>query len=140
METVKKESEGWDVNSAVAVVSINDSPRNSKADPLDENCTRRKEMGAVSTDKVFNGQFASWGRGFCGCIFNDAPGSGTCTSCSLATTCEKEAWGWNAACGYLLLAMQRAARLACVLAFTPRPSARDWNAKSLENCGRSFYI
>ena len=28
-------------------------------------------------------------------------GSGLCTFYSLATTCEKEVWGWDAVCGYL---------------------------------------
>ena len=100
VEAVKKELEGWDVNNAVTVVSINDVPRNAKVVPLGELYTKKRD-GRYKYRQYLMGNLLREGVDFADTFSTTVSGSGICTFYSLATTCEKEVWGWDAVCGYL---------------------------------------
>ena len=100
VESVKKELEGWDANNAVTVVDIKDVPKNAKVVPLGELYSIKRD-GRYKFRQYLMGNLLREGVDYQETFSTTVSGSGLCTFYSLATTCEKEIWGWDAVCGYL---------------------------------------
>ena len=98
--SVKKELEGWDANNAVTVVNIEDVPKNAKVVPLGELYSIKRD-GRYKFRQYLMGNLLREGVDYKETFSTTVSGSGLCTFYSLATTCEKEVWGWDAVCGYL---------------------------------------
>ena len=100
VEAVKKELTGWDANDAVTVVDIKDVPAGAKVVPLGELYTIKRD-GRYKFRQYLMGNLLREGVDFAETFSTTVSGSGICMFYSLATTCEKEVWGWDAVCGYL---------------------------------------
>jgi hypothetical protein len=100
VEAVKQELGGWEKNNAVTVVPISKVPANSKIMPLGGLYTRKRD-GRCKFRQCLMGNLLREGVDFADTFSTTISGSGICTFFSLATTCEQEAWGWDAVCGYL---------------------------------------
>jgi hypothetical protein len=81
-------------------VSIDDVPANAKVIPLGELYTRKRD-GRYKFRQYLMGNLLREGVDFADTFSTTVSGSGICTFYSLATTCQKEVWGWDAVCGYL---------------------------------------
>ena len=100
VEAVKNELEGWEYNNAVALVSIDDVPANAKVIPLGELYTRKRD-GRYKCRQYLMGNLLREGVDFADTFSTTVSGSNICTFNSLATTCQKEEWDWDAVCSYL---------------------------------------
>ena len=100
VEAVKKELTGWDNNNAVTVVPISEVPRSAKVVPLGELYTI-KRCGKYKFRQYLMGNLLREGKDFGDTFSTTISHSGICIFYSLATTCGKEVWGWDAVCGYL---------------------------------------
>ena len=98
--SVKEELEGWDANNAVTVVNIEDVPKNAKVVPLGELYSIKRD-GRYKFRQYLMGNLLREGIDYQETFSTTVSGSGLCTFYSLAATCEKEVWGWDAVCGYL---------------------------------------
>ena len=98
--SVKEELEGWDANNAVTVVNIEDVPKNAKVVPLGELYSIKRD-GRYKFRQYLMGNLLREGVDYQETFSTTVSGSGLCTFYSLAATCEKEVWGWDAVCGYL---------------------------------------
>ena len=97
---VKKELEGWDSNNAVTVVDIADVPKGAKIVPLGELYSIKRD-GRYKFRQYLMGNLLRPGVDFGQTFSTTVSGSGVCTFYSIATTCKKMVWGWDAVCGYL---------------------------------------
>ena len=87
-------------NNAVSIVDIQDVPAGAKVVPLGELYTIMHD-GRYKFRQYLMGNLLREGVDFAETFSTTVFGSGICTFYSLATTCEKEVWGWDAVCGYL---------------------------------------
>ena len=95
------------------MVPISKVPANAKIVPLGEPHARKRD-GRHKFRQCLMGNLLREGVDFADAFSTTISGSGICTFFSLATTCEQEAWGWDAVCGYLQCKEQRD-----VCAFSP---------------------
>ena len=100
VQAVKDELEGWDNNNAVTVVPISDVPPGAKVVPLGELYTRKRD-GRYKFRQYLMGNLLREGVDYKDTFSTTVSASGICTFYSLATTCDKQVWGWDAVCGYL---------------------------------------
>ena len=100
VQAVKKELAGWDSNNAVTVVDIKDVPRNAKVVPLGELYTVKRN-GTHKFRQYLMGNLLREGVDFGETFSTTVSNTGICLFFSLATSCNKEVWGWDAICGYL---------------------------------------
>jgi len=100
VEAVKKELEGWDNNNAVTVTDIADVPKNAKVVPLVELYSVKRD-GRYKFCQHLMGNLLRPGVDFGETFSATVSGSGVCSFYSIATTCDKWVWGWDAVCGYL---------------------------------------
>ena len=100
VQAVKKELTGWDSNNAVTVVDIKDVPRNAKVVPLGELYTIKRD-GTHKFRQYLMGNLLREGVDFGETFSTTVSNTGICLFYSLATSCDKEVWGWDAICGYL---------------------------------------
>ena len=84
----------------MTVVDIQDVPAGAKVVPLGELYTIKRD-GRYKFRQYLMGNLLREGLDFAETFSTTVSGSGICTFYSLATTCEKEVWGWDAVCGYL---------------------------------------
>ena len=99
-EAVKKELQGWIDNEAVKVVPIEEVPANAKVVPLGELYSIKRD-GRYKYRQYLMGNLLREGVDFGNTFSTTVSSSGLCTFYSLATTCRKEVYGWDAVCGYL---------------------------------------
>jgi len=97
--SVKKELEEWDLNNAVTVVDISEVPKDAKIVPLGELYTIKRD-GRYKFRQYLMGNMLRPGVDFGETFSTTVSGSGVCSFYSVATTCDKEVWGWDAVCGY----------------------------------------
>jgi hypothetical protein len=100
VEAVKKELAGLDSNNAVTVVNIRDVPAGAKIVPLGELYTVKRD-GKFKFRQYLMGNLLREGLDYDQTFSATVSHSGICTFYSLATTCNKLVWGWDAVCGYL---------------------------------------
>ena len=100
VESVKKELTGWNANDAVTVVAIEEVPKNAKVVPLGELYTVKRD-GRYKFRQYLMGNLLRDGIDFAETFSTTVSGPGICTFFSLAATCKKWVWGWDAVCGYL---------------------------------------
>jgi hypothetical protein len=100
VQAVKKELAGWDSNHAVTVVDMKDVPKNAKVVPLGELYTVKRN-GTHKFRQYLMGNLLREGIDFKETFSTTVSNAGICLFFSLATSCNKEVWGWDAACGYL---------------------------------------
>ena len=128
VEAVKKELEGWIINDAVTVVDIADVPKSAKIVPLGELYTIKRD-GRYKYRQYLMGNLLREGIDYKETFSTTVSGSGICTFFSLATTCQKEVWGWDAVCGYLQCKEQYD-----VYAFLP--SHHEYSSLEYEDLGK----
>ena len=100
VSAVKAELEGWDANNAVTMVDINDVPASAKIVPLGELYSIKRD-GRYKYRQYLMGNLLREGIDFQNTFSTTISGSGICVFYSMATTCGKAVWGWDAVCGYL---------------------------------------
>jgi hypothetical protein len=100
VEAVKRELTGWDANNAVTVVDISEVPAGAKVVPLGELYTIKRD-GKYKFRQYLMGNLLREGLDYDQTFSATVSHSGICTFYSLATTCNKLVWGWDAVCGYL---------------------------------------
>ena len=100
VQAVKKELTGWDSNNAVTVVDMKDVPKNAKVVPLGELYTVKRN-GTHKFRQYLMGNLLREGIDFKETFSTTVSNTGICLFFSLATSCNKEVWGWDAICGYL---------------------------------------
>ena len=98
--SVKKELSGWDANNAVSVVPIEDVPKNAKIVPLGELYSIKRD-GRYKFRQYLMGNLLRDGIDFDDTFSTTVSEPGICIFYSIATTCRKPVWGWDAICGYL---------------------------------------
>ena len=100
VQAVKDELEGWDNNNAVTVVPMMDVPAGAKVVPLGELYTRKRD-GRFKYRQYLMGNLLREGVDYSDTFSATVSAAGICTFYSLATTCDKMVWSWDAVCGYL---------------------------------------
>ena len=100
VEAVKKELTGWEANNAVSVVPIDQVPKSAKVVPLGELYSIKRD-GRYKFRQYLMGNLLRDGIDFESTFSTTVSDSGICVFFSLATTCRKFVWGWDAICGYL---------------------------------------
>lgn len=100
VEAIKKELAGWENNRAVTVVKLSDVPSNAKIVPLGELYSKKRD-GRYKYRQYLMGNLLREGIDYGETFSTTVSNSGICIFFSLATTCKKEVWGWDAVCGYL---------------------------------------
>ena len=100
VEAIKKELTGWENNQAVSVIDISEVPANARIVPLGELFSIKRD-GRYKFRQYLMGNLLREGIDYGVTFSTTISNSGTCIFFSLATTCRKEVWGWDAICGYL---------------------------------------
>ena len=100
VEAVKKELRGWDLNQAVTVVNRSAVPHAARIVPLGELYTQKRD-GTHKFRQYLMGNLLREGKDYGETFSTTVSGSGICVFFSLATTCGKKVWGWDAVNGYL---------------------------------------
>lgn len=100
VEAVKKEIDGWDDNDTISIINIEDVPHNAKVVPLGELYSIKRD-GRYKYRQYLMGNLLRDGKDFGETWSTTVSGPGVCVFFSLATTCNKPVWGWDAVCGYL---------------------------------------
>ena len=100
VEAIKKEVDGWHDNNAISVVNIEDVPHDAKVVPLGELYSIKRD-GRYKYRQYLMGNLLRDGKDYGDTFSTTVSGPGVCVFYSLATSCNKPVWGWDAICGYL---------------------------------------
>jgi hypothetical protein len=100
VEVMKKELTGWDKNNAVTLVDIADVPHAAKIVPLGE-LRAIKRRGKYKHRQHLMGNLLRQGKDFDETFSATVSHPGICVFYSLATSCGKAVWRWDAVCGHL---------------------------------------